>query len=85
MTNHLDNSIEALMAENGRLQEDVAALQNKIQQLNQQIEQLQTGPDQHQETPGHVDVVQVVSDAIMVTDTQFCIQSWNRAAETMNG
>lgn len=78
MIDHLDDSIEQLMVENGRLQQEITLLRTQRQQL---IDEL----NERKNTVGQIDIVQVVSDAIVVTDTQFCIISWNRAAETMYG
>lgn len=72
MTNQPDSSIEQLKAENGRLQQEIARLQSKIQQPKA--------------TPlARVDILQVVTDAIIVTNTEWSLQSWNHAAEKMYG
>lgn len=78
MSDRLDNTTEELMVENGRLQQEIATLQ-------QQVERLENTQNSRANIPGQVDVIQVVSDAIVVTDNQFCIQSWNHAAEMMYG
>lgn len=85
MANFLDSSSEQLMVENGRLQQEIALLHAQQQQLTRQLQQLTEELNARKNTVGQIDIVQVVSDAIVVTDTQFRIISWNRAAETMYG
>lgn len=85
MTDQSDSLTEQLMAKNGRLQHQITVLHAQMQQLTRYTNQLEAELNQLRNTVGQIDVVQVVSDAIMVTDTEFHIQSWNRAAETMYG
>ena len=85
MTDQSDSLTEQLMAKNGRLQHQITVLHAQMQQLARYTNQLEAELNQLRNTVGQIDVVQVVSDAIMVTDTEFHIQSWNRAAETMYG
>lgn len=85
MANFLDSSSEQLMVENGRLQQEITLLRAQQQQLTRQLQQLTEELNARKNTVGQIDIVQVVSDAIVVTDTQFRIISWNRAAETMYG
>ncbi|MBK8905973.1 MAG: PAS domain S-box protein [Anaerolineaceae bacterium] len=78
MTDQPDSSIEQLMAENGRLQQELTTLHTQIQHL-------QARQNRREKALERIDIVQVVTDAIIVTDTQYLIQSWNHAAEKMYG
>lgn len=74
--------IDKLMAENGRLHQELATLQEQFQQLSSQNLRLEATLEAEKLKQN---LVEIISDAVITTDNEFRVTSWNHAAEIMYG